>query len=86
MQSSSRRARRDSLVEQRRGADFGFAEAEALGQTLDLIIPETRRGRHWQGAGYGERGAYGCGQSGALLSGLLQAALYPELLRSRFPD
>jgi PAS domain S-box-containing protein len=28
---------------------FGFAEAEALGQTLDLIIPENLRGRHWQG-------------------------------------
>jgi PAS domain S-box-containing protein len=28
---------------------FGFAEAEALGQPLDLIIPENLRGRHWQG-------------------------------------
>ena len=28
---------------------FGFAEAEALGQTLDIIIPESLRGRHWQG-------------------------------------
>jgi PAS domain-containing protein len=34
-----------------RGAEriFGFAEAEALGQTLDLIVPENLRGRHWQG-------------------------------------
>ena len=34
-----------------RGAEwiFGFAEAEALGKTLDLIIPESLRGRHWQG-------------------------------------
>jgi PAS domain S-box-containing protein len=34
-----------------RGAEriFGFAEAEALGQTLDLIIPESLRARHWQG-------------------------------------
>jgi PAS domain S-box-containing protein len=28
---------------------FGFPEAEALGQTLDIIIPESLRGRHWQG-------------------------------------
>ena len=28
---------------------FGFAEAEALGQSLDLIIPERLRGRHWAG-------------------------------------
>jgi PAS domain S-box-containing protein len=34
-----------------RGAEriFGFAEAETLGNTLDLIIPENLRGRHWQG-------------------------------------
>lgn len=28
---------------------FGFAEAEALGKSLDLIIPESLRQRHWQG-------------------------------------
>jgi len=28
---------------------FGYTEAEALGQSLDLIIPERLRGRHWQG-------------------------------------
>lgn len=28
---------------------FGFTEPEALGQSLDLIIPERFRGRHWQG-------------------------------------
>lgn len=28
---------------------FGFSEAEALGQSLDLIIPEKLRGRHWEG-------------------------------------
>jgi PAS domain S-box-containing protein len=28
---------------------FGFAEAEALGCSLDLIIPESLRERHWQG-------------------------------------
>lgn len=34
-----------------RGAEriFGFAEAEALGQSLDLIIPENLRARHWTG-------------------------------------
>ena len=28
---------------------FGFSEAEALGQTLDIITPERHRRRHWQG-------------------------------------
>src|SRR5215469_2960760 len=28
---------------------FGFAEAEAVGKTLDLIIPEGLRARHWHG-------------------------------------
>ncbi|WP_066342593.1 PAS domain-containing protein [Azohydromonas lata] len=28
---------------------FGFTEADALGQSLDLIIPERQRGRHWDG-------------------------------------
>lgn len=28
---------------------FGFTEAEALGQSLDLIIPENLRARHWSG-------------------------------------
>jgi PAS domain S-box-containing protein len=28
---------------------FGFTAAEALGQSLDIIIPETLRTRHWQG-------------------------------------
>ena len=28
---------------------FGFTEEEALGQSLDLIIPERLRGRHWEG-------------------------------------
>jgi PAS domain S-box-containing protein len=28
---------------------FGFTEAEAIGQSLDLIIPEPLRDRHWQG-------------------------------------
>lgn len=28
---------------------FGFAEAEAVGASLDLIIPERLRKRHWDG-------------------------------------
>jgi PAS domain S-box-containing protein len=28
---------------------FGFAQNEALGQSLDLIIPERLRTRHWDG-------------------------------------
>ncbi len=28
---------------------FGFAPREALGQSLDLIIPENLRARHWEG-------------------------------------
>jgi PAS domain S-box-containing protein len=34
-----------------RGAErlFGFTEVEAVGQMLDVIIPESLRGRHWLG-------------------------------------
>ena len=51
-----------------RGAEriFGFAEAEAIGQTLDLIIPESLRARHWQGyAATMETGStrYGAGET-----------------------
>ena len=28
---------------------FGYSAAEALGQSLDLIIPERLRARHWEG-------------------------------------
>ena len=28
---------------------FGYTEAEALGRSMDLIIPERLRGRHWEG-------------------------------------
>ncbi|SNB45200.1 PAS domain S-box protein [Geobacter sp. DSM 9736] len=28
---------------------FGYSEAEALGKSLDLIIPENQRVRHWEG-------------------------------------
>lgn len=30
---------------------FGFTQAEALGNSLDLIIPERLRARHWAGFG-----------------------------------
>jgi PAS domain S-box-containing protein len=34
-----------------RGAEriFGFAEAEALGESIDIIIPDNLRVRHWEG-------------------------------------
>lgn len=34
-----------------RGAEliFGYSAAEAVGQSLDLIIPENLRARHWDG-------------------------------------
>ena len=46
-------------------AIFGFSEAEALGRSLDLIIPERQRERHW--AGYAEtmrsgKTRYGAGE------------------------
>lgn len=28
---------------------FGYEKAEALGQSLDLIVPERQRARHWEG-------------------------------------
>ncbi|MES2958907.1 MAG: PAS domain-containing protein [Pseudomonadota bacterium] len=28
---------------------FGFTEAEVLGQSMDMIIPERLRKRHWEG-------------------------------------
>ncbi len=28
---------------------FGYRAQEALGQTLDLIVPERQRDRHWEG-------------------------------------
>jgi PAS domain S-box-containing protein len=47
---------------------FGYGEAEALGASLDLIIPERLRARHWQGYGevmQGRASRYG---EGALLA------------------
>ena len=28
---------------------FGFSAKEAMGQSLDLIIPQRQQGRHWEG-------------------------------------
>jgi PAS domain S-box-containing protein len=44
---------------------FGFGAGEALGQSLDLIIPENLRKAHWDGYGKAiSRGAtVHCGQS-----------------------
>jgi PAS domain S-box-containing protein len=28
---------------------FGYTPEEALGQSLDLIVPERQRARHWEG-------------------------------------
>jgi PAS domain S-box-containing protein len=30
-------------------ATFGYSADEALGQSLDLIVPERQRARHWEG-------------------------------------
>lgn len=42
---------------------FGFAAAEMVGQTMDAIIPENLRARHWEGyervVGHGEASRYG---------------------------
>jgi len=32
-------------------ATFGWSAAEALGRSMDLVIPERLRGRHWDGWG-----------------------------------
>jgi PAS domain S-box-containing protein len=47
---------------------FGFDSAEAVGRSLDIIIPERLRARHWEG--YRRTMATGTSryQSGALLS------------------
>ncbi len=42
---------------------FGHPEAEALGQSLDIIIPENQRQRHWDG--YGRTLATGVTRYGA---------------------
>jgi PAS domain S-box-containing protein len=47
---------------------FGFAEREAIGVRLDLIIPERLRGRHWEGYDKVMGGAQSRYGSGALLA------------------
>jgi PAS domain S-box-containing protein len=47
---------------------FGFAEAEAIGVRLDLIIPERLRGRHWEGYNKVMGGAPSRYAEGALLA------------------
>lgn len=42
---------------------FGFSESEAMGQSLDIIIPENLRQRHW--AGYDETMRTGTTRYGA---------------------
>ena len=44
---------------------FGFTGAEALGRSLDIIIPENLRARHWQGWAHAVatgRSRYGAGE------------------------
>jgi PAS domain S-box-containing protein len=40
-----------SITQWNRGAMrmFGYTEAEAIGSSLDIIIPEALRARHWHG-------------------------------------
>ena len=43
---------------------FGFTAAEAVGESLDLIVPERQRARHWEGyrrVMAGEASRYGAG-------------------------
>jgi PAS domain S-box-containing protein len=46
---------------------LGFAAAEAVGRSLDIIIPESLRARHWEGYGRVMRtgvSRYGAGRPG----------------------
>ena len=47
---------------------FGFAEADALGRSLDIIIPEALRRRHWEGFNRTMLTGESHYQAGALLS------------------
>ena len=49
---------------------FGFSAEEALGQSLDLIIPDPLRARHWRGF------------DAAMASGALRLAGRPTLTRA----
>jgi PAS domain S-box-containing protein len=47
---------------------FGFVQAEAVGQSLDIIVPQTLRRRHWDGFKETVRTGRSQYQSGALLA------------------
>jgi PAS domain S-box-containing protein len=47
---------------------FGYGEREALGMSLDLIIPERLRARHWQGYDEVMKGRASRYAEGALLA------------------
>jgi len=47
---------------------FGFTENEAIGESLDLIIPERLRPRHWQGYEHVMKGGESRYGAGDLLS------------------
>ncbi len=47
---------------------FGFVETEAIGRSLDLIVPERLRPRHWQGYGEVMQGRPSRYADGALLA------------------
>jgi nitric oxide dioxygenase len=47
---------------------FGFAEGEAIGARLDLIVPERLRSRHWEGYNKVMGGAQSRYGGGALLA------------------
>jgi PAS domain S-box-containing protein len=47
---------------------FGFSNAEAVGKSLDIIIPESLRQRHWDGFNQTMRTGTSRYQAGALLA------------------
>jgi len=47
---------------------FGYASAEAVGQSLDIIIPERLRKRHWDGYSRVMRGGQSRYESGDVLA------------------
>jgi PAS domain S-box-containing protein len=47
---------------------FGFSRDEALGQSLDIIIPERLRQRHWHGYGHMMKTGHSRYGAGDLLS------------------
>jgi PAS domain S-box-containing protein len=72
---------------------FGHTEAQALGQSLDIIVPERQRARHWEG--YHKTAASGVTKYGdALLKvpalhrdgRILSIAFSISLLKGEGPD